>query len=465
MFGTRIDVIDDKQAMFLQMETSIKRCSHIVIHNMGRDEYLESCVNCFVGKYGRIIKRVVREYSSDGTYTTHIYARNLEKKHSRKYTDIQNEYDSEYYLEDCGGYKEFKESDGKIISDRLLQLLNQIDPKPGDNILDMGCGRGELTYALSTYGADVIGIDYSEDAIAICKKYFGETDEMLSGKLDYICGDVLELDESVKYNKIIMADIYEHIQADVMERLLDKITRLLGDDGVLYVHTAPNLDWYETEYPKLVSEAYKRKVFLPNNPRSRYEDMMHINEQSQDSLKNTLSRHFNNVIVWNGILTTTDKLDNREKYDVCIDLTAVASNDVDKEHLVRMVSYDALDRSSINVDISLRSKPQRLNDDTYTIQVYLKNRGSGCLKSQYPCPVFLSYHICSESGEILRFDNARISLGCIIHVGSSTEIPLVIRMDDFPVGKYMIEVDLVQEGVFWFKDITGNSEQFLLERE
>ncbi|MFH7025301.1 MAG: class I SAM-dependent methyltransferase [Heteroscytonema crispum UTEX LB 1556] len=40
----------------------------------------------------------------------------------------------------------------------LLQLLN---PKPGESILDLGCGTGQLTEKIALSGAQVMGIDYA----------------------------------------------------------------------------------------------------------------------------------------------------------------------------------------------------------------------------------------------------------------------------------------------------------------
>ncbi|MBW4615491.1 MAG: methyltransferase domain-containing protein [Desmonostoc vinosum HA7617-LM4] len=44
----------------------------------------------------------------------------------------------------------------------LLQLLN---PKPGEQILDLGCGTGQLTEKIALAGAEVIGIDYAPTMI------------------------------------------------------------------------------------------------------------------------------------------------------------------------------------------------------------------------------------------------------------------------------------------------------------
>jgi trans-aconitate 2-methyltransferase len=40
-------------------------------------------------------------------------------------------------------------------------LLNLLSPQVGDRILDLGCGTGQLTDKIATFGAEVRGIDHS----------------------------------------------------------------------------------------------------------------------------------------------------------------------------------------------------------------------------------------------------------------------------------------------------------------
>ncbi|MEX1109291.1 MAG: class I SAM-dependent methyltransferase, partial [Dongiaceae bacterium] len=45
-------------------------------------------------------------------------------------------------------------------------VLDWLDPKPGERILDLGCGDGELTEKLAARGAIVVGVDASAEQIA-----------------------------------------------------------------------------------------------------------------------------------------------------------------------------------------------------------------------------------------------------------------------------------------------------------
>lgn len=51
-------------------------------------------------------------------------------------------------------------------------LVELLQPQPGERILDLGCGTGDLAYEISKSGAAVIGMDFSDQMIEkACAKY------------------------------------------------------------------------------------------------------------------------------------------------------------------------------------------------------------------------------------------------------------------------------------------------------
>ena len=58
----------------------------------------------------------------------------------------------------------------RFVSDLGTFLLDWLDPKPGERILDVGCGDGVLTVKIAERGADVLGVDYSADMVAAARK-------------------------------------------------------------------------------------------------------------------------------------------------------------------------------------------------------------------------------------------------------------------------------------------------------
>lgn len=53
-------------------------------------------------------------------------------------------------------------------------VVELLAPQPGERILDLGCGTGDLAYEISVSGAYVTGMDYSAEMIERAKsKYPG----------------------------------------------------------------------------------------------------------------------------------------------------------------------------------------------------------------------------------------------------------------------------------------------------
>jgi trans-aconitate 2-methyltransferase len=52
------------------------------------------------------------------------------------------------------------------------ELVGLLEPRPGERILDVGCGPGQLTALIAAAGAEVTGIDSSEAMIAEARKNY-----------------------------------------------------------------------------------------------------------------------------------------------------------------------------------------------------------------------------------------------------------------------------------------------------
>ena len=51
-------------------------------------------------------------------------------------------------------------------------LVDLLAPEPGELILDLGCGSGELTHEIASYGANVVGLDSSTDMLCKARQQF-----------------------------------------------------------------------------------------------------------------------------------------------------------------------------------------------------------------------------------------------------------------------------------------------------
>ncbi|MGB3777746.1 MAG: methyltransferase domain-containing protein [Tunicatimonas sp.] len=73
-------------------------------------------------------------------------------------------------------------------------LVALLAPQPGECILDLGCGTGELTNQISEAGARVVGIDSSEELILAARKHFPQ--------LSFHQRDATRLTDSEQYDAV-----------------------------------------------------------------------------------------------------------------------------------------------------------------------------------------------------------------------------------------------------------------------
>ena len=57
----------------------------------------------------------------------------------------------------------------RFVSDLGQPVVALLQPRPGERILDLGCGDGALTLALQSSGAEVVGVDASADMVAAAR--------------------------------------------------------------------------------------------------------------------------------------------------------------------------------------------------------------------------------------------------------------------------------------------------------
>jgi trans-aconitate methyltransferase len=51
-------------------------------------------------------------------------------------------------------------------------VVDLLDPQPGERVIDLGCGSGDLTAAIAERGADVLGVDSSPEMLARAAERF-----------------------------------------------------------------------------------------------------------------------------------------------------------------------------------------------------------------------------------------------------------------------------------------------------
>ena len=116
-------------------------------------------------------------------------------------------------------------AENRLRSPWIANLL----PSPS-KVLDMGCGAGFLAHDLAKLGHEVVGIDLSEQSLAIAKKI--DTTK----KIQYLQADVTKTPfETASFDAIFAMDLLEHLEDPAA--LIREASRLLKPGGFFFFHT------------------------------------------------------------------------------------------------------------------------------------------------------------------------------------------------------------------------------------
>src|ERR1700677_2096528 len=82
---------------------------------------------------------------------------------------------------DSEGY----DKNARFFTDLGAPVLELLAPKPGEHILDVGCGDGVLTKKIAERGCSVVGVDSSADFVASARKLGLTIEEESASDMDF----------------------------------------------------------------------------------------------------------------------------------------------------------------------------------------------------------------------------------------------------------------------------------------
>jgi ubiquinone/menaquinone biosynthesis C-methylase UbiE len=192
-------------------------------------------------------------------------------------------YDEQYYQTCCGGYEEWQASQGAQAAGIYHYALDRAGFTPGEVLVDVGSGRGELlALAVKSGAARAVGIEYAEAAVRLAQKTLAAQGAEAA---EAIAGDARDLPlEDEMADLVTMLDVVEHLAPPELDAALREAHRVLKAGGRLLVHTFPSRTVYDVTYRIQRAWLPWRLRTWPADPRLDVERLMHVNEQTVPGL-------------------------------------------------------------------------------------------------------------------------------------------------------------------------------------
>jgi len=100
-------------------------------------------------------------------------------------------------------------------------------------VLELGCGPGHLCGKIAGRGLEVTGVDKNDGKVAKASRLYP--------RIRFRQADILTLPEEPRYDTVVLAEVLEHVTAELGSRMLAKAWELVAPGGRLVVGV-PNED-------------------------------------------------------------------------------------------------------------------------------------------------------------------------------------------------------------------------------
>jgi ubiquinone/menaquinone biosynthesis C-methylase UbiE len=128
--------------------------------------------------------------------------------------------------------------------ERNRDVLRVVDARPSDRVLELGAARGDVTFFLARHVRDVVGLDASDDALALAER------ARLAngiGNVSFAKGDVADLSlfPDASFDAVAAIDLVEHVDDPTLVSMLAESRRVLKPGGRLGLYTPDRAHYVE----------------------------------------------------------------------------------------------------------------------------------------------------------------------------------------------------------------------------
>ncbi|HVL79023.1 MAG TPA: cyclopropane-fatty-acyl-phospholipid synthase family protein [Sphingomicrobium sp.] len=156
--------------------------------------------------------------------------------------DLRDELFSHFLDSDwqysCAYYTDPANSLDQAQSDKKAHIAAKLDLRPGQRVLDIGCGWGGMAlYLHKVARVDVLGVTLSQEQLKVARRRADEAG--VSDHVRFELVDYRQLDQ--EFDRIVSVGMFEHVGAAHYDEFFAKCRQLLKPDGVMLLHTIGRL--------------------------------------------------------------------------------------------------------------------------------------------------------------------------------------------------------------------------------
>ena len=135
----------------------------------------------------------------------------------------------------CGYFETGEESLDEAQQAKFRLLCRKLRLKPGEYLLDVGCGWGGLArFAAREYGVKVFGITLSKEQLTLARERVNA--EGLQDKVDLQLLDYRDLPQDGRFDKIVSVGMFEHVGHANLREYCEILSRAVREGGLVMNH-------------------------------------------------------------------------------------------------------------------------------------------------------------------------------------------------------------------------------------
>ena len=147
------------------------------------------------------------------------------------FLDEDRQYSCAYYTDPANSLEQAQ-------ADKKAHIAAKLDLKPGQRVLDIGCGWGGMAmYLNQVAGVEVLGVTLSKEQLSVASRRAEEAGVSAQVRFELIDYRSVE----GEFDRIVSVGMFEHVGAAHYEEFYATCHKLMKRDGVMLLHTIGKL--------------------------------------------------------------------------------------------------------------------------------------------------------------------------------------------------------------------------------